>query len=201
MKRTFTTFDIILMALLAVCNGIMTTYTAFLNKALTAVGGPIATSTIVGIYMIYGVLAMYIIRKPGAALITYLIGATVQSLIGISYGMAAAYVAAICYAIAVEATFALFRYKRWGYSTVIIASTLAVPLWFVFAAYMFGYLKWGIPVLLLTLVVRCASGAVLCGALTKWLGDRLAKTGLLRYYTLGQSQISQTSHTSQHGSK
>ena len=187
-RKTFTTFDIVLMALLAVASGVLTNYLAFVNKALTAIGGPIATSTITGIYMLYGVLAVYIIRKPGTALVTYLIGATVQSLLGNSYGMASAYVAALCYAVAVETVFALFRYKRWGYGSVVTASLCAVPLWFVFAAYMFGYLKWSFPVLLAALVVRCVSGVVLCGVLSKWIGDRLVKTGLLRFYEAGQTR-------------
>lgn len=186
-RKSFTTLEIILMALLAVGNGVLTTYLALVNKMLTAAGGPILTSTIVGIYMVYGVLAMYIIRKPGAALATYLIGATVQTLMGIGYGMASAYVAALSYAVAVEAVFALFRYKNWSYTSVMLASLAAVPLWFVFAAYMFGYVKWGVPVLLAALVVRCISGVVLCGALTKWLGDRLVRTGMLRHFAAGQS--------------
>lgn len=180
MTRKFTTFDIVLMALLAVANGVLTNYLAFVNKALTALGGPIATSTITGIYMIYGVLAVYLIRKPGAAFITYMIGATVQSLLGNSYGMASAFVAALCYAVAVEAVFAIFRYKTWGYLSVMMASLCAVPLWFIFAAYMFGYLEWGWPVLLLTLVIRCISGILLCGVLAKWIGDGLFKTGLVK---------------------
>lgn len=185
-RKSFTTFDIVLMALLAVANGLLTTYTSFINKMLTAAGGPIATSTIVGIYMIYGILAIYIIRKPGTALITYLIGATVQSLMGTAYGMASAYVAALCYAIAVEAVFAFFRYKKWDYTSVTLASLAAVPLWFICAAYMFGYLTWGFPILIATLVVRCISGIVLCGLVTKWLGDRLARAGLLKPYTIGR---------------
>lgn len=185
-KKMFTTLEIVLMALLAVMNGVLTNYTAFLNKSLTALGGPIATSTIVGIYMIYGVLAMYIIRKPGAAAITYMIGAVVQTLIGNSYGMPAAFTAAICYAVAVEGVFGVMRYKRWGYLSVCVASLLAVPLWFFFAAKMFGYMEWGIHVLLLTLLVRCASGVLLCGVLTKWIGDAMAKTGLLRPFAINR---------------
>jgi energy-coupling factor transport system substrate-specific component len=186
--KSFTTFDIVLMALLAVANAVMTTYLSYVNKALTAMGGPILTATIVGVYMVYGVLAIYIIRKPGAAFITYLIGATIQSLLPGSYGMAAAFVAAICYAVAVEGVFAAFRYKRWDYFSVILASLCAVPLWFVFAAYMFGYLKWGAPVLIIALIVRCLSGIVLCGLVTKWLGDGLAKTGLLKFYAVSSKK-------------
>ncbi|HZG55359.1 ECF transporter S component [Paenibacillus sp.] len=184
--KSFTTLDIVLMALLAVANGVMTTYTSFVNKLLTAAGGPIATSTIVGVYMIYGVLAIYIIRKPGAAFATFLIGATVQSMIGTSYGMASAYVAALCYAFAVEAVFALYRYKRWDVRAVMLASVAAVPLWFVFAAYMFGYWKWGLPVLAGALVVRCLSGLLLCGLVTTWLGDALARAGLLKSFAISR---------------
>jgi energy-coupling factor transport system substrate-specific component len=185
-RKSFTTFDIVLMALLAVANGVLTTYFGLLNKTLTAIGGPILTSTTVGIYMVYGLLAIYIIRKPGTALITFLMGATVQMLLGNAYGMASAYVAALSYAVVLEAVFALYRYNRWGYVSIMIAAISAVPLWFVFAAYMFGYIKWGLPVLLVALVVRCLSGAILCGALTKWLGDSLAKTGLLKNFAIGK---------------
>jgi energy-coupling factor transport system substrate-specific component len=190
--KTLTTFDIVLMALLAVANGVITIYSAYLNKILFAIGGPIATSSIVGIYMIYGVLAIYIIRKPGSAFITYMIGAGVQSLIGNPYGIAAILVAALCYAVAVEAVFALFRYKHWNYLSVITASLCAVPLWFMFAAYMFGYLEWSISVLAVTLLVRCISGIVLCGIVSKWIGDRLIATGLLKFFAAGQAEREST---------
>ncbi|WP_025027214.1 ECF transporter S component [Caldalkalibacillus mannanilyticus] len=189
MKRnTFTTMDIVLMALLAVANGVLTTYLAYVNKLLTTLGGPIATSTIVGIYMLYGMLAIYIIRKPGSALITYLLGATVQILMGNAYGVPAALTAALCYAVAIEGVFALFRYKKWGYSTMMIASLCAVPLWFVFAAYMFGYLKWDLSILFAALLVRCLSGMILCGVFSKWIGDRLAATGLLKLFAAGKPE-------------
>lgn len=184
--QPFTTVDIVLMALLAVANGVVTYYLAFVNKTLTALGGPIATSTITGIYMIYGVLAVYIIRKPGTAFFTYMIGAIVQTLLANNYGMASAFVAALCYAVALEIVFAIFRYRRWGYAHIVIASVCAVPLWFICAAYMYGYVEWGTPILIGALLMRCASGAVLCGLLGKWLGDRMAKTGLLRSFSITQ---------------
>lgn len=125
-KKFFTTFDIVLMALLAVANAVLTAYVvSYINKALTAIGGPIATSVTVGIYILYALLAMYIVRKPGTAFITCMLGATVQTLFGISYGMVSAYGAALCYTVAIELFFALNRYKNWGYLSVIFASLLA----------------------------------------------------------------------------
>jgi energy-coupling factor transport system substrate-specific component len=60
-----------------------------------------------------------------------------------------------------------------------------VPLWFFFAAQMYGYTKWGIDVLLISLVVRVLSGMILCGLLVKLLGDALASSGLLRRFAVG----------------
>lgn len=177
------------MALLAVANAVVTVSLAYVNKSLTAIGGPIATSTIVGIYMIYGILAVYIIRKPGTAFITYMIGACVQSIMGIGYGIPSAFAAAICYWIAVELVFALFRYRNWGYTVLAIASVAATVVWFPVAAYMFGYLKWDTSVLVITLLVRVASGIVLCGWLSKWLGDRLAAANLLKHFAIGQASV------------
>jgi energy-coupling factor transport system substrate-specific component len=186
MNRKFTVTDIVLMALLAAANGVLTYYLAFINKTLTAVGGPILTSTITGLYMLYGLLAIYIIRKPGAALITYFIGAAIQILTGIAYGAPSALIAAACYAAFVELVFALFRYARWDAFAVSLAALCAVPLWFLCAAYLYGYLEWGLPILLAAFVVRCLSGIALGGLAAKWLGDRLAASGLLRFFPAGE---------------
>ncbi|WP_211748364.1 ECF transporter S component [Paenibacillus sp. Marseille-Q4541] len=178
----FTTLDIVLMAMLATANGAMTFYLSVINKMLNNLGGPIATSTITGLYIVYGLLAYYIIRKPGTAIITYGIGAVVQSFIGSAYGLASIIVAALCYMVVLEVLFFMTRYKKWSASFMMLAGALLVPLWFVFAAQMFGYTSWGWPVLIIALVVRMISGAVLCGWLTKIIGDGLIRSGMLRKY-------------------
>ncbi|MCM3784875.1 ECF transporter S component [Neobacillus mesonae] len=170
------------MAMLATANGVMTFYLSVVNKMLNNLGGPIATSTITGLYIIYGLLAYYIIRKPGTAVITYGIGALVQSFIGSAYGLASIVVAALCYMVVLEVLFWITRYKRWNTAFIMTAGAALVPLWFVFAAQMFGYTAWGWPVLLIAFVTRVVSGAILCGWLTKVLGEGLIRTGLLRKY-------------------
>jgi energy-coupling factor transport system substrate-specific component len=182
--EAFTTLDIVLMAMLATANAVMTFYLSFLNKILNSAGGPIATATIVGLYMIYGLLAYYIIRKPGTAMITYGIGGTIQCFVGTSYGIASAIVAALCYMVVAEVMFAIFRYKRWGIGALMLVGGAMVPLWFLFAANMFGYTAWGWQILTIALAMRVLSGIVLCGLLTKLLGDSLERTGLLRSYKI-----------------
>ncbi|MBQ4900823.1 ECF transporter S component [Paenibacillus sp. Marseille-P2973] len=182
--KAFTTLDIVLMAMLAAANAVMTVYLSPLNMALNGLGGPIATSTVTGLYMIYGLLACYIIRKPGTAVITYGIGAVVQAFMGSAYGIASCFVAAACYIVVAEAIFAFFRYRKWSFPVMLLAGGALVPIWFFFAARMFGYMKWGTDILLIALAVRILSGMVLCGLLSKLIGDALARSGLLRRYAV-----------------
>ncbi|WP_410771395.1 ECF transporter S component [Fontibacillus sp. BL9] len=184
--KAFTTLDIVLMAMLAAANAVMTVYLSPLNQALNGLGGPIATSTVTGLYMIYGLLACYIIRKPGTAVITYGIGAVVQAFMGSAYGIASCFVAAACYMVVAEAVFAFFRYRKWNMTVMLFTGGALVPIWFFFAARMFGYTKWGTDILLIALVVRILSGILLCGMLSKLLGDTLARSGLLRRFAVKQ---------------
>ncbi|MCG7408565.1 ECF transporter S component [Paenibacillus sp. ACRRX] len=188
--QSITITEWVLMALLAASNSVLSSLISPLNKLLTAWGGPILTSTTTGLYMVYGLLAMYIIRKPGAALFTYAIGALLQIMIGVAYGAWSAIAAAACYAVIVEPIFYLYRYKRFGWVTMLLVGTIMVPLWFVVAAFMFGYTKYAAVILLITLAVRCLSGMLLCGALTKWLGDQLAGTRYVRPFAIGRDSRS-----------
>ncbi|PAK51542.1 ECF transporter S component [Paenibacillus sp. 7541] len=173
------------MAMLAAVNAVITVYIGPVNKLLTSLGGPIATSTTTGIYMVYGLLAYYIIRKPGTAVLTFAIGGTIQALTGTVYGIASCFVAAGCYMVVSEAIFAIFRYRNWSAGVMMLTGGAMVPLWFLFASIMFGYTAWPIGVLGAALVVRIASGIVVCGLLTKVLGDALVKSGLLRRFAAG----------------
>lgn len=185
---SFSTMDIVLMAMLATANAVMTTFISPVNQALNTMGGPIATSTITGLYMIYGLLAYYIIRKPGTAVITYGIGAVVQAFMGTAYGIASCFIAAGCYMVIAELVFAVFHYRKWSPAVLMLAGGAMVPIWFFFAANMYGYTKWGTDILLIALGVRILSGIILCGLLTKILGEALSRTQLLRRYTVGRNQ-------------
>ncbi|RUT31556.1 hypothetical protein EJP77_09140 [Paenibacillus zeisoli] len=184
----FTTMEIVLMAMLATANAVMTTYISPINQALNTLGGPIATSSITGIYMIYGLLAYYIIRKPGTAVITYGIGGVVQAFMGTAYGIASCFVAAACYMVIAELVFAIVRYRKWNLGVLMIAGGAMVPIWFFFAANMFHYTKWGTSILLIALGVRIVSGILLCGLLTQVLGSALIRTQLLRRFAISRGQ-------------
>ncbi|MFG6120957.1 ECF transporter S component [Thalassobacillus sp. B23F22_16] len=181
--KGLTTVDIVLIAILAIVNGVALTYIAMLNQLLTAIGGPILTSITLGLYSISGVLAAYIIRKPGVAFFTLTLAGVVQIISGNPNGLVAI-VAATTDGLGVELGYALFRYKRWDWLSTAVAGFLAVPLWFIIAAFWFGYYKWGITILLIAFAVRCLSGVVLSGWLSKIIGDVLVRTNILKGFNI-----------------
>lgn len=178
MKR-LTTIDIVLMAILAIANGVALFYVAILNQVLTAIGGPILTSITLGLYAISGVLAAYIIRKPGVAFLTLTLTGVVQVLSGNPNGLIVM-TAGVLEGIGAELGYALFRYKRWDWLSTSLSGLLAVPGFFIVATFWFGYYKWGILILLIAFIVRCASGVILSGWVSKLLGDLLVKTNILK---------------------
>ncbi|MGG3466147.1 ECF transporter S component [Neobacillus pocheonensis] len=185
--KRLTTVDIVLMAILAIVNGVAMTYLAMLNQMLTAIGGPILTSITLGLYTISGVLAAYIIRKPGAAFFTLTLAGVVQILSGNPNGLISI-TAAVTDGIGVELGYALFRYKRWGWGSTALAGLFAVPVWFVIAAFWFGYYKWGWTILFIAFGIRCLSGIVLSGWLSKAIGDLLVKTDILKGFKIAKDR-------------
>ena len=185
MLRQFHTKDIALMSVLATLNGVLTFYLTPLSKILTQFGGPIAASILTGLYMLYGVLGYYIIRKPGTGMMLFGFGAFVQSCVTPPvYGIQSVIIAAICYIIVIELVFAMLQYRVWSTPILMLVSGAMVPLWFYFACHLFGYTAWGGDVLAIALFIRIVSGVFLCGLLAKVIGDRLVKTGLLRGFAI-----------------
>ncbi|QAS53541.1 ECF transporter S component [Halobacillus litoralis] len=196
MKR-LTTVDIVLIAILAIVNGVAMTYIAMLNQLLTAIGGPILTSITLGLYSISGVLAAYIIRKPGVAFFTLTLAGVVQIISGNPNGLVSL-IAATTDGLGVEIGFALFRYKRWDWLSTAVAGLLAVPLWFIVASFWFGYYKWGITILLIAFVIRCVSGIILSGWLSKIVGDILAGTNILKGFNIHKQRKKEVNKDESH---
>lgn len=182
-KKGLTTIDIVLMAILAIANGVALFYVAILNQILTAIGGPILTSVTLGLYAISGVLAAYIIRKPGVAFFTLTLTGVVQVLSGNPNGLIVM-TAGVLEGIGAELGYAIYRYKRWDWVSTSLSGILAVPGFFIVATFWFGYYKWGIWILLIAFIVRCLSGMILSGWVSKILGDLLVKTNILKGFNI-----------------
>ena len=183
--------DVIMMAILgvvfaavylAVFQGGLALSTALTPLGLSAFGFEI----IYGVWFMAATLAAYIIRKPGVALITELLAAAVELLMGNSGGLTVVLTGLIQGAGA-ELAFAIFRYKKWNLLSMSLAGILSALFIFCYELYYLNYIALAPALLAAQLAVRFVSAVVFSGVICKLAGDGLAKTGVVKSYAIGAS--------------
>lgn len=183
--------DVIMMAILgvvfaavylAVFQGGLALSTALTPLGLSAFGFEI----IYGVWFMAATLAAYIIRKPGVALITELLAAAVELLMGNSGGLTVVLTGLIQGAGA-ELAFAIFRYKKWNLLSMSLAGILSALFIFCYELYYLNYIALAPALLAAQLAVRFVSAVVFSGVVCKLAGDGLAKTGVVKSYAIGAS--------------
>jgi len=166
------------------------------TSKIPVVGIFIATA-IYGIWFIGATAAGYIIRKPLAAFLGEMLGALVEMLLGSVFTVYVLVWGAV-QGVAAEIVFALFRYKRWDYLSLSLASTVAgftviLPT-IVFFPGLFGLayngaVSLGLPGIfgiLLFIIIHPISGIIIAGILTKAVIDQLALTGIFDLFPIGK---------------
>ncbi len=181
--------DIILMAIFGVVFAVV--YLAVFDggMALSAALAPAGLSNyafeiIYGVWFMAATLAAYIIRKPGAALITEMLASAIELLMGNSGGLTVVLTGLIQGAGA-EVVFLLFRYKKWNFVSMSLAGMLSAVFIFCYELYYLNYIALAPSLLIGQLAVRFVSAIVFSGILCKVLGDLLARTGVLKSYAIG----------------
>jgi energy-coupling factor transport system substrate-specific component len=137
-----------------------------------------------GVWLIAGVLGGLIIRKPGAAILTETVAATVSALLGAQWGFLTIE-AGIVQGLGAEVVFALFRYRRWNRRVALLAGAgagvaLAINdliLWYAGATATFA---------LIYTISAVISGALIAGLGSWYLARGLARTGALSRFQSGQ---------------
>lgn len=138
---------------------------------------PPASGVLVGVWLLPGVLGGLIIRRPGAALYTELVAATLSALLGNQWGFATVWYGFL-EGLGAEVIFALLLFRRWGLPAALGAGAgagLVVGLldsFVYFPAFPPGYKA-------LYVALTVVSGVVIAG-LGGWALTRaVAKTGAL----------------------
>lgn len=137
-----------------------------------------------GVWLIAGVLAALIIRKPGAALFAELVAAIVEALVGNQWGPLTV-VYGLVEGIGAELIFAVFLYASWRVGTAVLAGALSgvggAVLDLVF------YYPGSAPFFATVYTVSFAVSGALLGGLVAWLLTRaLAATGALSRFASGR---------------
>jgi energy-coupling factor transport system substrate-specific component len=173
------TVDIVVTAVLAVAFGVVfwawNSLWVALGPAFTAF--PPAQAFMYGIWLIPGVLAMLVVRKPGAAVFAMVLAATVSALLGSYWGTQVIWYGAL-EGLAPELVFLAFGYRRFTLPVAVTAATAAGLTAFGLDWY-FYYLHWSAGWLTAFAVILTASSVLIAGLGSWLLVRRMAATGAL----------------------
>lgn len=159
-----------------------------LSTLLTPSGlSKFAFELIYGIWFMAAVVAAYIIRKPGVALIAELLASAIELLMGNSGGVVLL-VTGIIQGLGAELGFAVFRYKKYNLLSMSLSGIFAAL--FIYAYELFYLQNYLLAPGLLAakLAVRIVSSIVFSGLIAKAACDGLARTGVLKNYGLGMDR-------------
>lgn len=185
-RRTsgYTTLDIVVIAVIGVIFGILNAPMGTIYQAFQAAFGPIG-SNLWGVFDISQVLAMFIVRKPGAAFINMLINGLVQMLSGNPAG-AITLGWGITQGLGTELVFAAFRYRRFDVVACFLGGAMAQWLGNLWTYYIYGFLQVGWTTIILSYIIDFFTYGVMSGVVAYLIGKGLQRSGVLKSFRSGQ---------------
>ena len=181
------TVDIVVTAVLGVAFGVV--FWAW--NLLAALAVPPVSGLLNGVYLMPGVVAGLLVRKPGAAVFASTLAAAVSILLGSPYG-GIIVIYGLVQGIGGELGFLLTRYRSFGWATAVLAgitaglstSILDLSLYYPVSA---DYPFWSFtaPYTVFTVL----SSVVLAGIVGLLLVRALARTGALSAFAAGRRRV------------
>lgn len=141
-----------------------------------------------GVWLFAGVLGGLIIRKPGAALYTELVAATVSALLGAQWGGFLTIEAGLVQGLGAELVFLAFLYSSWRIGVVLLAGAGAGAAMAVNDLLLF-YPGADTAFQAIYAVSAIVSGAVIAGLGSWFLAGALRKTGVLTRFASGRDAM------------
>jgi energy-coupling factor transport system substrate-specific component len=175
----FTTRDIVIIAVIAAITGVVNTGVGNLWYLLNTSLGPLGGALLQGAFMWAYILAMWLIRKPGTALIVGIIEAAVEILLGNAAGIGTLGWG-LFQGLGIEAVMAISGYTKYGLLTAVCAGAAASQFGTVWTSIFYGWDPATAKDVWLAIPVNLISGAILSGLLGYWLSKAISKTGLIR---------------------
>ena len=175
---SWTLREILIVAVLGAAFGVL--YLAWVQVWLIAqaIFGPVTMDVVMGFWFIVSIIAAKIIRKPGAALLSELLTAVVQILLGSPAGLLLL-VTGLVQGAGAEAVFAATRWRNYRLPVLIAAGVGAAIFSFVYTWIRFDYGALAPGLLVAMFVLRCLSGALLGGLAGHLVAEALYRTGVL----------------------
>lgn len=182
------TVDIVVASVLAVAFGVL--FAAWNNYIYPVLSAPFEGTPfgplIAGVWLLPAVVGALVVRKPGAALYTEVVAATVSMLFGSAWGLSV-FMSGVWQGLGAELVFLAFAYRRWGLPVAALAGAGAG-----LAMGIYESIVW-VPEFspgwkLLYIGSAVVSGIVVAGLLGWLLVRALARTGALAPFASGRGQ-------------
>jgi energy-coupling factor transport system permease protein len=185
--KAWTTRDLLVTVMIGIIFGLILAGAMNLTTVLQAVTSPlIASALLMFPFVMAGVIAPYIIRRPGAAILSELI----SGLVMIPFTPFGFVVVAgrLIEGIVYESPFLITRYKKYGWLPMIIGGALGGTALYSLMLPSYGGFSLKPAILMGVIVLNVISSAA-GGALAKALSDAIAKTGVLNSFAIGKEQL------------
>jgi energy-coupling factor transport system substrate-specific component len=185
---TWRTVDIVVAAAIAIAFGVVfwawNQVWAAATPAFVAV--PPAQNILYGVWLVPAVLAGLIIRKPGAALFTELVAASVSAILGSQWGLDAV-VSGALQGLGAEIVFLVVGYRHWTIAVALIAAIgTAIAAWVHDTPLYYADIGLGPQLVILAFMVV---SAIVIAGIGSWLLMRsLVQTGVLAQFPAGRAQ-------------
>jgi energy-coupling factor transport system permease protein len=185
---TWRTVDIVVAAAIAIAFGVVfwawNQIWAAATPAFVAI--PPAQNILYGVWLVPAVLAGLIIRKPGAALFTELVAASVSAILGSQWGLDAV-VSGALQGLGAEIVFLVVGYRRWTIAIALIAAVgTAIAAWVPDTPLYYADIGLGPQLVILAFMVV---SAIVIAGIGSWLLMRsLVQTGVLAQFPAGRAQ-------------
>ncbi|WP_416354211.1 ECF transporter S component [Agrilactobacillus fermenti] len=176
--------EIIMLTLLSIFLGVIFWVTGpiynVLAAALTPFGlAPAANDLLLGLWVMAGPLAGFMIRIPGSATLGEFLGAVVEMFLGGQWG-AATMISGIVQGVASEAGFALVGYKKYNWLSLSLSVLTTTVLTFVWDLFRSGYGAYKPGMLVMLFFLRLLSIFVFGGILTKLIVSLLERSHMIQ---------------------
>lgn len=175
----YSTRDIVIIAVIAAIAGVVNTGVGNIWYLMNSSLGPLGGAILQGAFMWAYILVMWLVRKPGAALLLGLIETAVEILLGNAAGIGTLGWG-LTQGLGVEAVMAISNYKNYSIWAAMAAGAAASQFGTIWTAIFYGWDPAVARDVWLAMPINLISGLVFSGLLGYYLARGLARTGLIR---------------------
>ncbi|OJF94662.1 ECF transporter S component [Alkalibacterium sp. 20] len=184
-RNKLTLRDYLLMALISVVFGVLYLMAVYAGTALTTILTPFGLGVLgyepfFGIWFMAAIITTYLIRKPAVGIITEVIAALIEVMLGNMFGVMVL-VSAFIQGVGVEIPFALTKYEKYSYKIAMLSALSAAVLSFLWTGFRSNYLAMDWRIVATIFVIRLLSSLFFTGYLSKRICDKLDEAGILNH--------------------